>query len=90
MGVSEEVGDGTMNEFKEQIALLNTIERYFRISEATTVKGLMMLDVPETKGWIIIKFRCPDRQFPEYSFDVEFRVTKPFFEKHLRKLLEIE
>lgn len=78
-----------MNGLTEHLELLNTIEKYFRICKTATIKGLGVLDVSETKGMVHLKFGCPDEYFPEYSFNVEFQVTKDFFEKNLKKLLEV-
>ena len=79
-----------MNGLNEHLALLNTIESFFRISDMTSIKGLNTLDVSETKGLVCIKFRCIDRHFPLYSFNVEFQVSREFFEKNLRRLLEVD
>lgn len=79
-----------MNGLKDQLMFLSTIESYYKIAERTSIKGLKMLDIPETRGWILITFTCPDRHFPEYSFEVEFKVTKPFFDKHLSRILDID
>lgn len=78
-----------MNGLTEHLELLNTIEKYFKICKTASIKGINDLDVSETKGMILLKFGCPDEYFPEYSFNVEFQVTKDFFEKNLRKLLEV-
>lgn len=53
-----------MNGLNEHLALLNTIESFFRISDI--------------------------KHFPLYSFNVEFQVTREFFERDLRRLLEVD
>lgn len=79
-----------MSGLKEHIALLNLIESYHKVAESTVIKGLNVLDVSETRGKIHIRFDCPDKHFPDYSFSVEFRVTRNFFEMHLRRMLKID
>lgn len=79
-----------MSGLLDHIALLNLIESYHSAAESTVVKGLDVLDVSETKGKIHVRFDLPDRHFPDYSFSVEFRVTRCFFDKHLRRMLKIE
>jgi hypothetical protein len=79
-----------MSGLAENLELLNQIERYFNIAVSTTVTGLQLLDASETKGRVHIKLDCPDRHFPEYGFSVEFRVSRDFFEKNLKRLLEID
>lgn len=79
-----------MNGLTENLALLNQIERYFNIAVSTTVTGLQLLDASEAKGRVHIRFDCPDRHFPEYGFSVEFRVSRDFFETHLKRLLQVD
>ena len=79
-----------MNGLTEHLGLLKQIERYFNIAVSTSITGLQLLDASETKGRVHIKFDCPDRHFPEYGFSVEFRVSRDFFEKNLKKMLEID
>lgn len=79
-----------MNGLTEHLDLLNQIERYFNIAVSTSITGLQLLDASETKGRVHIKFDCPDRHFPEYGLSVEFRVSRDFFEKNLKKMLEID
>lgn len=79
-----------MSGIYDNLVLLNQIERYFNIAISTTITGLNMLDASETRGRVHIKFDCPDQQFPEYGFTVEFRVHKDFFDKHLRSLLKVD
>jgi hypothetical protein len=79
-----------MSGLTENLELLNQIERYFNIAVSTTVTGLQLLDTSECRGRVHLKFECPDRHFPEYGFSVEFRVSRDFFEKNLKRLLEID
>jgi len=79
-----------MSGLKDHIALLNLIESYHAAAESTVIKGLDLLDVSETRGKIHVRFNLPDQHFPDYSFSVEFRVTRDFFEKHLRRMLKVE
>lgn len=79
-----------MSGLLEHLALLNTIEKYFRLADTATIKGLNVLDISETRGKVFLKFNCPDKHFPDYSFAVEFQVTREFFESSLKKLLKIE
>lgn len=78
-----------MNGLKDHLELLNTIESYFRICQTASIKGLNVLDASETKGMVHLKFSCPDDHFPEYGFNVEFQVTRDFFDNNLKKLLKV-
>lgn len=78
-----------MNGLKDHLKLLNTIESYFNICQTASIRGLNVLDASETKGMVFLKFSCPDDHFPEYGFNVEFQVTRDFFENNLKKLLKV-
>lgn len=79
-----------MNGLTGHLAILNQIEALHKMAETTIITGLNLLDIPETRGWVHIKFDCPDKHFPYYSFGVEFRVTKKFYCKHLKGILKIK
>ena len=79
-----------MKGLTEHLALLNTIEYYFKVSESVSIKGIGSLDASETKGKVHIKFHCPDKSCPEFSYCVEYHLTKEFFERNIKKMLKVE
>lgn len=79
-----------MNGLTEHYQLLNTIEYYFKVSESVSIKGLGSLDASETKGMVHIRFNCPDKSCPEFSYSVEYHLTKVFFEKNVKKILKVK
>jgi hypothetical protein len=73
----------------EHLALLNTVEYYLKVSESVSIKGNELLDASETKGMVHIRFNCPDKSCPEFSYGVEYHLTKEFFEKNIKKMLKV-
>ncbi|MBK9333871.1 MAG: hypothetical protein IPM96_16050 [Ignavibacteria bacterium] len=79
-----------MEQHKVTIVLNSLIRHYANISQATSITGLSLLDASETRGRVELTFRVRDQANPELHYDVVFKVTRPFFDNHLKKLLEVE
>jgi hypothetical protein len=74
----------------EHLELLNIVEYSLKAAETVTIKGLSTLDVSETRGKVHVRFNCPDKKCPMLSYNIEVQVTKEFYDKNIKKMLEIK
>lgn len=79
-----------MEQHKVTIQLDSLIRYYTNKSQATSITGLSLLDASETRGRVELCFRVRDQDDPNLHYDVVFKVTRSFFDNHLKNIMEVE